>query len=52
MCGQYQPYCPGTKLNERKVGGYTAEKVKSEAADEIHSYVLKIQEREEDQSRD
>lgn len=39
-------FLPGTKLNERKVGGYTAEKVKSEAADEIHSYVLKIQERE------
>ena len=39
-------FLPGTKLNDRKVGGYTAEKVKSEVADEIHSYEIKIQERE------
>ena len=39
-------FLPGTKLNDRRVGGYTAEKVKAQAADEIHSYVLKIQERE------
>lgn len=39
-------FLPGTKLNERKVGGYTAQKVKDEVADEVHSYVIKIQERE------
>ena len=39
-------FLPGTKLNERKVGGYTAQKVKDEVADEVHSYAIKIQERE------
>lgn len=39
-------FLPGTKLNDRKVGGYTAEKVKAEVADEIHSYVLTVKERE------
>ena len=39
-------FLPGTKLNDRKVAGYTAEKIKSEITDEIHSYVLTIKERE------
>lgn len=42
-------FLPGTKLNDRKVGGYTAEKVKSQVADEVHSYVLTIKEREKKQ---
>lgn len=39
-------FLPGTKLNDRKVAGYTAEKVKNEITDEIHSYVLQIRERD------
>lgn len=39
-------FLPGTTLNGRKVGGYTAEQVKSDAADDIHAYALKIKERD------
>lgn len=35
-------FLPGTMLNERKVGGYTAERVKSETMDEMYSYTLKV----------
>ena len=42
-------FLPGTKLNDREVGGYTAEKVRSQVEDEIHSYVLTIKEREKKQ---
>lgn len=44
-------FLPGTKLSDRKVAGYTAEKIKSEITDEIHSYVLTIKEREKRRRR-
>lgn len=40
-------FFPRTTLEERRVGGYTAERLKQEMTDEIHSYVLNIRERED-----
>lgn len=39
-------FFPQTTLNGRKVGGYSAKKVKNIANDEIHSYVLKLKTRD------
>lgn len=39
-------FFPHTTLNGRKVGGYSAEKVKNIADDEIHSYVLQLKTRD------
>lgn len=38
-------FLPGTTINDKNVSGYTAEKVKTGIADEIHAYSLKIEER-------
>lgn len=39
-------FFPGTTLDGRNIGGLTVEKMKQEMTDEIHSYVLTIQQRE------
>lgn len=40
-------FFPRTTLEGRKVGGYTAERLKQKMTEEIHSYALQIKERED-----